>query len=118
VTHTVCRKTTAQVMRLSRDNAGIYAPYFDELAVIRVTPPGGGTPVVRNYYNYQRTCADPAGPNIALPTSSQCVVAPANAAAIDISAMFGTVCGQFTVQIEIRNGSTPTGWSTAWVVPA
>ena len=72
---------------------------------------------MRNYFNYQVNCADPAGPNIARPSNKQCTAAPTGAAGIDISAMFGAVCGQFSVQIEVRNGSTPTGWSEAWVVP-
>ncbi len=112
-TVTVCRGE-GQSVRFSRNSGGNQEPYFDELAVLSVTSPLGVT-VVRNFIRWQNDCRDPAGSDVALSSANQC--GSTSVPALNITSMFGSECGNFSVTIRIRNRYTPYGWSTAWIVP-
>lgn len=110
----VCRSTATQKMRFARNSTGTQEPYFDELAVLSVTSPSGST-VVGNFIRWQNDCRVSGGTDWALSSSSPC--GSTSVAAIDITSMFGSECGIFTVSIDVRNKYTPYAWSTAWIVP-
>jgi hypothetical protein len=119
-TITVCRTLPTTTMLLSRNTAGTLRPYFDEVGVLIVTSP---TSVVRsqNYIGYQNDCrrattlADLTGYGGG---NGGACDSNTTFAATDVSALFGAECGLFTVTIEVRNGFTPYGHSTCYVVPA
>ncbi len=119
-TVTVCRTLPTRTMLLSRNPTGTQRPYFDEVGVLIVTSP---TSVVRsqNYIGYQADCrrtttlADLTGYGGG--NGSACGN-DSPFGATDVSALFGNECGFFTVRIECRNGFTPFGYSTCYLVPA
>lgn len=117
-TITVCRTLITTQMSLARNPGGTQRPYFDELAWIQVTSPLG---VVRsqNFQGWQIDCALPAtlGTITGFNSGNECTVGASTA--VNISALFGTTeCGLFSAQIRVRNGFTPRGYSTAYIVPS
>ncbi len=108
-TATICWEPGATVL-LSSDSAGTMPPVFDELGIVEVTPPSGGANLVRWVVQYwQPDCATIRGP-----VSN---VVPSPVAPVDITAMFGTESGDFSIYVGAWNAFTPGGWSTIWVVP-
>ena len=117
-TISVCRTLMTTQMFLARNSSGTQRPYFDELAWIQVTSPLG---VVRsqNFRGWQIDCALPAtlGTVSGFNNGNECTTGASTA--VNISGLFGTSeCGIFSVQIRVRNGFTPRGYSTAYIVPA
>ena len=110
-TVTICWEPGATVL-LSADSAGTARPQFDELGIIEVTPPSGGANLVRWVVQYfQPDCGTVRGP------VTNVVVSPPVGAAVDITNMFGTESGDFSIYVGAWNGFTPGSWSTIWVVP-
>ncbi len=116
-TISVCRTLASTSMVLARNANGTQRPFFDEIAWVQVTSPLG---VARsqNFNGYQVTCALPAtfatvaGFNV----GSTCGAGAGSP--VDVTNLFGTTeCGIFTVSIRVRNGNTPKGYSTAYIVP-
>lgn len=115
---TVCRTLPTTTMMLARNSNGTQRPYFDELAWIQVTSPLG-TSRSRNFNGWQVNCA-PAATFSTLSGFNTGTPCGAGAGSpVDISNLFGTTeCGLFSVDILVRNGTTPKGHSTAYIVPA
>ena len=106
-------------MLLSRNTAGTQRPYFDEVGWMSVTSPSGTTRS-QNFVGWQNTCRLGAklpdasasyGSNNGQPCGT--TTNPAT----DISALFGSECGVFTVTLQVLNRISPYGYSTVYIVP-
>ncbi len=108
-TISICWEPGATVL-LSADSAGTMPPAFDELGLVEVTPPSGAANLVRWSVRYfEAVCELSRGP------VSNTVLSPPGP--VDITAMFGTESGDFTVRVGVWNTFFPGTWSTVWVVP-
>lgn len=100
-------------MLLARNINGTGQPYFDEQAILTVSPVAAPVTIVnRIFRNWTTACLDTA-PMIVNLTSS---LASGPAGPVDISTMFSGRCGIFNVSIAVRNSSGPAGHSTCYVI--
>jgi hypothetical protein len=95
---------------LSADSAGTMRPVFDELGIIEVTPPSGSANLVRWVVRYWQDDCDEERGSVSIEFFRP--VAP-----VDITAMFGTESGDFSIYVGAWNRYSPGAWSTIWVVP-
>jgi hypothetical protein len=118
-TVSVCRTLPNRTMWLARTTGNQFRPYFDEVGVLIVTSPTG---VVRtqNFIGWQNDC------RVASPTFADLTgygdgngtpCAGAANAPTNVTNMFGSECGIFSVRIEVRNSYTPYGYSTCYLIP-
>lgn len=75
--------------------------------------------MVWNFLGYQADCQAVGAANTltGFNQTSQCSSTVGTVGGTDITAMFGTQCGLFTVQLDIRNRYNPYGWSQVFLVP-
>ena len=118
---TVCRNSATQTMWLTTSTSHTSGPYFDSVATLYVTSPLGVT-TGRNYRYWQANCLDDAWPiaNLnglgythAAPPSRTVVVSGSQP--FDITALFNSECGDFTVRLVIGSIEEPHGWNSAYV---
>jgi hypothetical protein len=117
-TGTVCRQRNQQML-FSRDQLGTQSPYVDDLVVLTVIPPptSGGITQVQNFTAFSITCEDPNSTLPDFPVVSANPCGTTTVPAIDITPMFGEICGLFTVTASVRNDVDPYAWSTMWIYP-
>ncbi len=120
-TVSVCRTLPNRTMWLARTSGNQYRPYFDEVGVLTVTSP---TNVVRvqNLIGWQNDCrvTNPTFPDLTGygdGNGSPCGGANTALGPTNITNMFGSECGIFSVRLEVRNSFTPYGYSTCYVIP-
>jgi hypothetical protein len=115
---TVCR-LQGQRMLFSRDTGGQFEPYPDELVVLTVVPPvgSGGTTQIQNFIRWQADCREPTPlPDVIITGNDPC--GTTGNPSVDVTNLFGDVCGVFTVTAEVRNKFSPFSWSTMYIFPA
>jgi|SRR5687768_8980535 len=107
VTVEVCRESPTQAVKLSSTSDGTGKMYYDELGTVVVTSPSGTT-VGANYRWWEPNCNTPGYPDVyqgTLPTQ------------LDITNLFGSEHGVFTVNVRVVNAFQPYEWFTTWIVP-
>lgn len=116
-TISVCRTLATTTMTMSRTSGGAFRPYFDEVGILTVTSP---TNVTRsqNYIGFQNDCRSttttlPDLTGYGSGNGDPCAN-PSNGPT-NVTALFGSECGIFTVRIQVRNGFTPFGYSTCYL---
>ncbi|MEZ5142722.1 MAG: hypothetical protein R2726_09430 [Acidimicrobiales bacterium] len=116
------RESSTQTVQIHGNAAGTLLPYFDDVAVITVTPPTGSS-VTWNVRSPAGTnCNEPTASNTLVlnnTRSGTCPNVTTTAGGADITSMFGSQCGVFTVSVRVRGtGSSGAvwGWNPAWLV--
>jgi hypothetical protein len=108
-------------MTMSRNPNGTSRPFFDEIGTLFVTSPSNVTRSQNYWGGWQVNCA-PAVTNGTHPgnfgsqNGGACDAdSPMGFGPIDVSTLFGTECGVFTVRIEVWNGANPFQHSTCYL---
>jgi hypothetical protein len=109
----VYRSRGDQVLVLSRDPHGKEQPYFDELAVVRVSHASGFPTSVANLYRWEFNCAEQGAPVHFLYSSYE---NSNSQSAFDLSPLFGGGTGWFKVELEVRNFYMPYAWQNTYLI--
>lgn len=81
-------------------------PYLDEMAHFTVTSPTGVV-LSMNVVRWATACTDPMASTININGGGQ---------AVDITSLFGSEVGTFTIVSEVRNQGPPAAWSDGFIV--
>lgn len=99
----IVRTSPTQSVVLTSNPTGTAGLTYDELAILSVTSPSGS---VRkgNIISWQPACKDPFAPDVYV-----------NGSTVDITALFGSEIGTFTLTMYMRNGFGVYGWTPTYV---